>query len=215
MEALELKAQVRKEAGKGPARRLRMKGFIPAVFYGSGEAAQLLAVDTAELSKYLKERKESVFIKLKIDDAGKQSEKLSMIKELQTSPVSNKPVHADFLEIRMDHKISLDVPIHFVGHPVGVELGGDLQLLKRELRISGLPGDVPESVQVDISGLKIGDSLNVGDISLGEGVESEDAQDVAIAAVWAPKAAVEPVAAEEEEAPTAEPELVGKKTAEE
>ncbi len=164
MEALELKAQVRKEAGKGPARRLRMKGFIPAVFYGSGDTAQLLAVEMAGLSKYLKERKESVFIKLKIEEDGKESEKLSMIKELQTSPVSNKPVHADFLEIRMDHKISLEVPIHFVGHPVGVELGGELQLLKRELRISGLPGNVPESVQIDISGLEIGDSLNEGSV---------------------------------------------------
>lgn len=214
MEALELKAQVRKEAGKGPARRLRMKGFIPAVFYGSGDTAQLLAVEMAGLSKYLKERKESVFIKLKIEEDGKESEKLSMIKELQTSPVSNKPVHADFLEIRMDHKISLEVPIHFIGHPVGVEMGGELQILKRELRIFGLPGNVPESVQIDISGLKIGESLNVGDISLGEGVESEDAEDIAIATVWAPKAVVEPV--EGEEAPAAaEPELVGKKAAEE
>lgn len=214
MEALELKAQVRKESGKGPARRLRMKGFIPAVFYGSGEAAQMLAVDVADLSKYLKERKESVFIKLKIDDDGKQSEKLSMIKELQTSPVSNKPVHADFLEVRMDHKITLEVPIHFVGHPVGVELGGELQLLKRDLMISGLPGNVPESVQIDISGLKIGESLMVGDITLGEGVESEDAEDIAIATVWAPKAAVEAIEGEEEAA-AAEPEVVGKKTAEE
>jgi large subunit ribosomal protein L25 len=214
MEALELKAQVRKEAGKGPARRLRMKGFIPAVFYGSGTEAQLLAVEMAELSKYLKERKESVFIKLKIEQDGKQSERLSMIKELQTSPVSNKPVHADFLEVLMDHKISLEVPIHFIGNPVGVESGGELQLLKRELMISGLPGNVPESVQVDISGLKIGDSLNVGDIPLGEGVESEDAADIAIATVWAPKAAVEAVEGEEEAAP-AEPEVVGKKPAEE
>jgi large subunit ribosomal protein L25 len=213
MEALELKAQVRGEAGKGPARRLRMKGFIPAVFYGSGGPAQLLAIDMAELSKYLKERKESVFIKLKIEEGGEESEKLSMIKELQTSPVSNKPVHADFLEVRMDHKITLEVPIHFIGHPVGVELGGELQLLKREVMISGLPGNVPESVKVDISGLKIGDSLNVGDIALGEGVESEDAEDIAIATVWAPKTAVEPVG--EEEAAAAEPEIVGKKTAEE
>jgi len=214
MEALELKAQVRKESGKGPARRLRQKGSIPAVFYGSGNPATMLSVDTSELLKYLKERKESVFIKLKIDEDGKLSEKLSMIKELQTNPVTNKPFHADFVEVRMDHKISLEVPIHFVGTPVGVEMGGELHLLKRELRICGLPTDIPEFVQVDISGLKMGHSLDVGDISLGEGVESEDADDIAIATISAPKTAPAE-AIEGEEAAPVEPEVIGKKTAEE
>jgi len=214
MEALELKAQVRKDSGKGPARRLRQKGFIPAVFYGSGRDATLLAVDVSELTKYFKERKESVFIKLRIAEDGKEAEKLSIIKELQTSPVSNKPVHADFLEIRMDHKISLEVPIHFVGTPAGVEMGGELQILKRDLAISGLPNNIPESVQVDISRLNIGESLNVGDIALGEGVESDDAEDIAIATVWAPKAAAEPVEGEEAAA-SGEPEIIGKKKEEE
>lgn len=214
MEALELKAQVRKEAGKGPARRLRQKGFIPAVFYGSGKPATMLLVDTSELLKYLKERKENVFINLKIDEDGKLSEKLSMIKELQTNPSTNKPFHADFVEVRMDHKISLEVPIHFVGTPVGVEMGGELHLLKRELSISGLPTNIPEYVQVDISGLKMGHSLAVGDISLGEGVESEDAEDIAIAAISAPRVAAAE-AAEGEEAASAEPEVIGKKTTEE
>ncbi len=125
--------------------------------------------------KYLKDRKENLFIKLRIEEGGSELEKLSMIKELQVSPSSNRPVHADFYEIKMDHKLSLDVPIHFVGRPVGVEMGGDLHILKRELKISGLPTNIPEFVQLDISGLKMGDSLNVGDIALGSGIESIDA----------------------------------------
>ena len=123
MEATELKACTRKESGKGPARRFRKEGLIPAVFYGRGEEAILLSVNAANLRKIVKEKKENVFIKLLIE--GEQSlEKLSMIKELQIEPVSRRFYHADFYEIRMDHKLTVDVPLRFAGIPVGFEKGG-------------------------------------------------------------------------------------------
>ncbi|MFB3925203.1 MAG: 50S ribosomal protein L25 [Syntrophales bacterium] len=217
MEAMELNARVRRESGKGPSRRLRVQGWTPAVFYGAGAEATPLSVNTAELIKLLRERKESVFIKLKIEDGKSSVEKLAMIKELQTSPVSRSLYHADFYEIRMDHKLILELPIHLTGVPAGLADGGELHHLKRELKIAGLPSAIPEYVELDVSGLNIGDSVKVSDIHLPEGIEILDAGDIAVAAVSAKTVleaapAVEEGAGEEEKK---EPEVITAKGKEE
>lgn len=214
METMTLTARTRLESGKGPARRLRAAGIVPAVFYGSGAEAIPLSINGRELLKLMKEREESLFVKLKIEDGGNEAEHLSMIKEIQMSPAGRGILHVDFYEIRMDHKLIVDVPIHFVGDPVGVTNGGELLYLKRELKISGLPAVLPESVQVDISVLDIGDSMKVADIRLVEGVEAMDAGDIAIVSIAAPRAVeVAEAPAEEGEGP-AEPEVIGKKAEE-
>ena len=212
METMELKALVRRDAGKGPARRLRMSGMIPAVFYGSGSEVLQLSVNNRELLKLLKEREESLFVNLRIEEGGTEGEHLSMIKEIQVSPSGRGILHVDFYGIRMDHKLTVDVPIHFVGEPVGVINGGELQYLKRELKISGLPSALPEFVEVDVSGLDIADSIKVGDIPLVEGIEAVDADDIAIASIAAPRAAETAEALAEGAA--AEPEVIGKKAEE-
>ena len=130
METLELKARIRKESGKGPARRMRAEGMIPAIFYGAGTETLPLTVTTEDLIKLMKQKKENVFIKLKIDQDGSESERLSMIKELQTRPATKDIFHADFYEIRMDHKITMDVRIHVKGSPVGVTMGASSISLK-------------------------------------------------------------------------------------
>jgi large subunit ribosomal protein L25 len=209
METMELKALIRKGSGKGPARRLRSAGMIPAVFYGSGAEALSLSVSARDLLKLLKEREESFFVKLWIDEGGKEAERLSMIKEIQVSPTGDGILHVDFYEIRMDRELTIDVPIHLVGQPAGLIDGGELHHLKRELKISGLPSVLPEYVEVDVSELKIGDSVKVGDISLVEGIEALDAADIAIAAVAATRAAE--VVEEAVEEAAAEPEVIGKK----
>jgi len=188
--------------------------MIPAVFYGSGEQALSLSVSARDLMKLLKEREESLFVKLKIDEDGKEAERLSMIKEIQVNPAGGGILHVDFYEIRMDHKLTVDVPIHLAGKPAGLIDGGELHHLKRELKISGLPSLLPEYVEVDVSGLKIGDSLKVGDIPLGKGIEAVDAADIAVAAVAAARM-VEPAAEEAVEEAAAEPEVIGKKADEE
>lgn len=187
MEIAELKALVRVASGKGNSRRLRMKGMLPAVFYGPGTESILLDVNAAELIS-LRKKEEKGFFKLIITDQGNKFEKLAVLKELQIEPFSRRLVHADFCEITMDHKFTFDVPIHFTGKPKGVEDGGELHLLKRDLKVSCLPGVRPEFVAADISGMEIGDSFKVHDLSLIDGVMVIDHKDTVLVTVAAPKA---------------------------
>jgi large subunit ribosomal protein L25 len=106
-----------------------------------------------------------------------------MIKEIQTDPLSKRLVHADFYEIRMDQKITFDIPIHFVGQPVGIDNGGELHHLKRDVKVSCLPGNLPDFIEVDVSGLDIGDAVRVQDIKIAEGIIILDPEDAAIATV--------------------------------
>ncbi len=203
MEATELKACIRTESGKGPARRLREKELIPAVFYGRGQDATLLSVNATDLLKIIKAKKRNVFIKLLIE-GDKRLEKLSLMKELQIEPVSRRFYHADFYEIRMDHKLTLEIPIRFSGAPIGVQNGGELQHLKRELKVSCLPSDLPDFIDLDVSGLDIGNSIKVQDIKVPEGITVLDPGDVGVAMVAVVKVSVpqaEAAGAEEAAAP--------------
>ncbi|HNQ02822.1 MAG: 50S ribosomal protein L25 [Syntrophobacterales bacterium] len=218
MEALELQASIRTESGKGPARRLRAEGLVPAVLYGSGAESILLTVNAADLIRIIRaEKGETGFIKLVIDEGGKKAERVSVIKELQTNTVTKKIVHADFYEIRMDRKLTRDVPIHIVGDAIGVEKGGELKQFKRDVKISCVPGLMPRHVDVDVTNLAIGDTIRVGDLRLAEGIEILDTDSVSIVTVAAKRGAVTEEAAPAEEAEEAakEPELVGKKGAKE
>jgi large subunit ribosomal protein L25 len=199
MEISELKADIRKTSGKGVARRLRKDGMTPAVFYGPKAEPVLLSVNSSDLKKILRGKEENIFINLLIGNGG-QMEKFTLIKELQIDPVSRKFLHVDFYEIDMEHAITLDVPIHFKGQAIGVENGGDLHHIRREIKVSCLFTVLPEFVEVDISGLNIGDSIKVQDIELPDGVNVLDPQDTIIASVTAPKAVVkaEPVQEEQE-----------------
>jgi large subunit ribosomal protein L25 len=189
MEATELKACIRNESGKGPARRFRKKELIPAVFYGRGQDATLLSVNAADLLKIIKEKKKNIFIKLLIEGEERQ-EKLSLIKELQIEPVSRRFYHADFYEIRMDRKLTLEIPLRFVGAPIGVQNGGELQHLKRELKVSCLPSDLPDFIDLDVSGLDIGNSVKVQDIKVPGGLTVLDPGDVGVAMVAVVKVSV-------------------------
>jgi len=207
METAELKVQIRQEAGKGPARRLRNVGSIPAIFYGQKTQNQMLAVKTAELMKLLRGGDENIFIRLSFDEAGQSPEKLVMIKEMQSNPTTGKLRHVDFYEISMDQAFTFDVPLHFSGIPVGVNNGGDLQHLKREIKVSCLPARLPEAISVDISNVEIGDALKIGDLAIPEGLTVLDHADVAVVAVSAKKEAKVVVPEGEEEA-VKEPERI-------
>jgi large subunit ribosomal protein L25 len=217
MEVTDLAAQIRKEQKKGPARRLRQKGFVPAIFYGRSAENILLAVKNDALVKLHKDKKDHAFIKLIIDDGKKKIEKLSLIKELQVQPLTGKFYHADFYEVDMKHKLTVDVSLRFVGKPIGVDNGGELQHIKREVKVSCLPGNLPDHIDVDVAALDIGDSIKVRELTIPEGITILDLPDSAVAAVAVIKIAkieepvVEEAVTEEgaaaegaEEAPTVE-----------
>ncbi|OPY10954.1 MAG: 50S ribosomal protein L25 [Syntrophus sp. PtaB.Bin001] len=183
MEARELKATIRKETGKGPAKRLRRKGLIPAVLYGPGTELLSLSVNASDLKTARKGTEDNILIKLIIDDSGKLTEKNSFIKEIQIEPLTNNYFHADFYAVSMDHKLTFDVPVHFVGQPVGIEKGGELQHLRREIKVSCFPSALPEFIPVDVTGLDVGDSILIRDLCLPESIHSVDAEDIALATV--------------------------------
>ncbi len=185
MKTIALNAQMREGLGKSNSKKLRSEGFVPAIFYGYQTDAIAIKVDSSELiSALVGDRDEAVFVKLGIQsDKGKKVQKLSVIKDLQIDAIKRKPVHVDFYEIRMDRTLTVDVPVIFSGTPIGVEAGGELQQLRRTVKVSGLPSDLPESVEIDISDLNIGDSVKVDTIAVKEEVQILESDDVAIVSV--------------------------------
>jgi large subunit ribosomal protein L25 len=178
MEAVALRASARKTSGKGPARRARTSGLIPAVFYNPQAESLMLTVSAGDMKNILKKSDENIFINLQIEDEGKATDRMSIIKDIQIHPLTRQVIHIDFYEISMDHKLTVDVPVHFEGTPEGIGLGGELQVMKKEISISCLPSILPDHIAVDISGLKVGEALRIRDLPLTEGMtilESEDA----------------------------------------
>ena len=192
-----LAARIRKTKGKGAARKLRKKNQIPAIFYGPKTAPVMLAVDYPELERILKQgRGDNVILDLQLkSDQGTETRKV-ILKDILTDPVQDTCLHADFYEISMDREITVDIPIRLVGTPVGVESGGILQHIKRQLTISCLPDKMVDALEMDVSGLDIGEALHIEDINLPEGVNSVEDVHLTIAIVAAPT--VEAEVAEEE-----------------
>jgi large subunit ribosomal protein L25 len=166
---------------------------VPAVFYGPKTKSVMLAVDYPELQRLLKQGSgENVILDLQVQsDQGTKTHK-AIIKDILMDPVKDIYLHADFYEISMDKEITVDVPIRLVNSPLGVTEGGILQHIKRELKISCLPGKMIDALEVDVSGLDIGDSVHVEDIDLPEGIVSLEEEGLTVAAVAAPTVAEEP-----------------------
>ena len=204
-----LSARIRKAKGKGAARKLRKNNQIPAVFYGPKTTSMMLAVDYPELERALKHGGgENVILDLLVQtDQGTETRK-AILKDLMIDPVKDTCLHVDFYEISMDREITVDIPIRLINTPVGVTDGGVLQQVTRQLTISCLPDKIIDALELDVSGLAIGDALHVKDIELSEGMKTEDDDELTVVVVAAPSVAEEEVAAEEiEEEAAAEGEV--------
>jgi large subunit ribosomal protein L25 len=202
LELIELKTNIRTNTGNGPARRLRQKGRIPAVLYGPGTESVLLSVNSSDIDKILKKgRIGQALLNLVIPNNGETTTKTVMVKELQLHPVSRNYLHMDFYEVAMDRKIIVNVPVVTTGKAKGVEIGGILQIIRRELEVQCLPLNVPESIEIDITDLDIGDSIHVSDISRQNEVEFLDDENFTVVTIVSPKIeeAVEAVEEAEEE----------------
>ncbi|MGD8259009.1 MAG: 50S ribosomal protein L25/general stress protein Ctc [Desulfobacterales bacterium] len=197
MEQFDLNTTVRKTVGNGPARALRRTGHIPAVLYGPKITPVLLSVNGKELEQILKKGGLGQIILNLLIQNGEKAAKTAMIKELQIHPVSGNLIHVDFYEIDMDRKIKVMVPVVTKGISKGVELGGLLQIVRRELEVLCLPDDIPSAFEIDITDLDIGESVHSEELELGENVEFPADANFTVVTVLSPK--VEVLAEEEEE----------------
>jgi large subunit ribosomal protein L25 len=197
LETFDLTASARKTTGKGPARALRRQGLVPAVLYGPETESLPLTISTDDLMKvYQKSGSELFILNLIIKNGGTQN-KTAMVKEVQMSPLSDRCLHVDFYEISMEKEITVKVPIELIGKSIGVESGGMLQLVRHELEVSCLPGNVPGKIEVDVSHLDIGDSVHIEDVTVGEKIRLQYDTNYTVATVIAPTVAEEEIPEEE------------------
>ncbi len=181
---VEMSASVRKGTGKGAMRRLRLEGKTPAVVYGRGSEALALELETASFfQKLLEVYRKNCVVTLKVDDG---STRHVLIKEVQTDPIRDTLIHADFLEIDLSSARRFTVPLVFSGKAKGVDLGGELEVAKNEIELEGSPLDIPDDINVDVTPLKIGDKITVGSLSIPQGVKLISKAEAVCVAVAAP-----------------------------
>jgi large subunit ribosomal protein L25 len=173
MEQVNLEGFLRHSSGKGQARALRRAGNIPAIFYGPDSEATAISVARVPLEKILKKQtSENTLYQLTIKGKDQEMVKTVMLKDLQKNPLDRGILHADFLEVSLTKKIDVTVNLRVVGKAPGVEKGGILQEVSRDLEVRCLPTQIPNYLEVDVSTLAdIGDSIHVEDLKLPEGVQ--------------------------------------------
>lgn len=197
MAQITLSARVREQKGKSAARKLRKQQEVPAVFYGPKSDPVTLAIKNADLHDVIKKVSlENIILGLEIESEGGKETRNVMVKELQSDPIKDTYYHVDFYEISMDKAVTIDISVHLVNTPVGVTNGGMLQHIRREITISALPDKLIDHIDVDVSGLDIGETIHIEDLQLPEGVSTTLDGGLAIAVVAAP--AVSAAAGEEE-----------------
>jgi large subunit ribosomal protein L25 len=184
-----LSAETRSATGKGANRKLRVTGRIPAVVYGKGRDAQAVVLDPKALDTLLRASGAGLNTLIDLSVAGRTDTVL--VKELQRHPVHGAFLHVDFFQVDLTQKITVSVPIHFVGKARGVEFGGILDHPLRELEVECLPRAIPEFVEVDVSALDVGDAIHVSELRLPEGVEVKTDGSLPVASVVLPAAEVE------------------------
>lgn len=166
----ELEAELREDIGKGASRRLRHANKVPAIVYGAGEEPHSLILDHNQVSVALShEAFYSHILTLKV---GKKTEKV-ILKAIQRHPAKPRIAHIDFLRIRADQKLKMNVPLHFIGEEdaPGVKEGGIFSHLMTDVEISCLPADLPEFIEVDVSKMQLNDSLHLTNLKLPKGIE--------------------------------------------
>jgi large subunit ribosomal protein L25 len=165
-----LKCQIRDLQGKGASRRLRHQNLVPAVIYGGDAPAQSVAIAFNHLTKALESEAFYSHV-LTLDVAGKTEQVI--LKALQRHPSKGVPMHADFLRVNANQRITVRVPLHFTNQDTAIgvkQQGGAVSIIATEVEISTLPGSLPEYLEVDLSAVEVGTTLHLSDIKLPEGV---------------------------------------------
>jgi large subunit ribosomal protein L25 len=206
METVEITIELRSDRGKGPMRRLRAGGKVPAVLYGPKRTTTSIAVNAEEFERKLTHLEGSHLIRLVHagGGAGDLHERMVLVREMQLHPVSGRALHADFYEVDLTERLTVSVTLHFVGKPVGVVNGGILQPILRELEVECLPTEIPDYIEVDVSALDIHDAVHVTDLVLPVGIISVGDPMRTVVTVLPPSIEAKPVEAAPEVAPAAE-----------
>ena len=176
-----LEAREREGRGKNDARRLRMQGMVPAVLYGDGDdGSTVLAVPVKVVDYTLQHVGDNALYNLEIGGGGDTTVR---VVDVQRNPVSGKLLHVDLAPVNMRERIVITVPLTVAGtdESPGVSEGGVLEQVAYEVEVESLPGDIPQELTIDVSGLQIGDNLTLADVELPEGVELiSDPEEVAV-----------------------------------
>ncbi len=204
--------ELREELGKIKVKDLRGKGFVPAVVYKEGKESQAIKVANRQLLQLLHQhRLEGMVINLKIKDDKESNGRPCLIKEIQYDPVLGDIIHVDFNEISLTKIIKINVPVTAKGDPVGVKQeGGSLEHVLWEIEIECLPMDIPKEIEVDVTQMKMGDSIHIKDITFSPKIKVLNDPSATVMQVVAPMKEEVVEAPAEGEAP-AEPEVIKEK----
>lgn len=200
MEIRKLEVTSREGIGKGNARKIRREGVIPAVFYGAKSDPIPLAVDPKSLLDVIDtESGENTLITLASKGSKELEGKVVIMKDRQQHPITKDLIHVDFYEIAMDRMIEVEIPVVTKGKAAGIEDGGTLQLVRKELLVECLPNKIPEKIEIDVTPLKIGDTIHIEEIAVPDGVNFIHEKNFTVVNVVAPTKEEEPEAVEGEE----------------
>jgi len=212
MEEIFLDVELRDEVGKIKVKDLRGKGFVPAVVYKEGKESQAIKVANRQLLQLLHQhRLEGTVISLKVKDGKLDKGRPCLIKEIQYDPVLGDIIHVDFNEISLTKVIKINVPVTVKGEPVGVKQeGGSMEHILWEIEIECLPTDIPKEIEVDVTQMKMGDSIHIKDINFPPKIKVLNDPTATVMQVVAPMKEEVVEAPAEGEAPQ-EPEVIKEK----
>src|SRR3954447_7857743 len=182
----------REQRGSADARRLRKAGFIPGVLYGKGKSSYAICVPERDLRRVLTGQG-GLHAILDVVLEGQKTTHASILKEFQQDPIRGHISHVDLQEVPLDEPIQASVTVQLIGDPAGAKEGGVLSQVQREIRVEALPMEIPEHIDLDVSGMAIGDSLRLVDLGAIEGVTYlDDPEETVLASVGLPTRVEEP-----------------------
>ena len=209
MKSVALSAFPRELSRRGGSKKIRAAGRIPAVIYGRHNKPQNLEVGSRDLENALHGLASEVVL---VDLSVSGGKRLALIQSIQHEPLSGKPLHIDFHEVKEDEKVTVNVPVETTGEAVGVKTGGGvLEHVVFKLKVRALPKDLPEQIILDVSALEIGKSIHLGEIVPPPGVEILGHKEVSVVAVAAPLTEAQETAAGETAVAGAQPEMIKEK----
>jgi len=214
MKSLALSASPRTQTRRKGARKIRSGGRIPAIIYGRHNPPQNLEIDAEQFDQLVhKAHTEIILVDLTVEGDAKPA-RLALVQDVQHHPLLGHILHVDLHEVKADEKVSIDVPVEAVGVPDGVKNGGGtLEHVRFRDRVRCLPKDLPEQINVDVTNLKVGETLHIGEIVAPEGVEILGDKKIPVLAVAAPvaEAAAETTAAPAAGEAAKQPEMIKEK----